>query len=345
MPEADHCFGQGEVLMKTAVLRNIFGLFLVGLVLLAGCRRGARENAPKQDETTAGQVSPLDSEAPSPLKLELTVNDLEEATLTPDAPLILKLAVSNAAAREASDAQAALEGLKTELSDQVGEKRLTQAQADWLLMREATPSPVLPIKLILAVEGFSFTREEGPEGQALPWQPRPIEPRASVEVSLDDQTVAVAAFVAYPDGGSPLAQGVYHLAALYEGKPSDGHWSGKIISNTVTITVKKDAATVDEKLQRLMAFAEYYLMTNDLGQAEKAVHEALAEYPELIRGLYLQGRLLETKGDYRGALESYQEALSQLRRRFPESEPPWGLREAVQRMYDKLGIRLPEIIE
>jgi len=331
--------------MKTKVLRHILIPVLVCLALLAGCRRAARENTPKQDETTAGQVSELKSETPSPLKLQLMINDSEEVTLTPDTPLILNLAISNTAARDASDAQATLEELKTELANQVAEKRLTQAQSDWLLKRETTPSPVLPTKLIIDVKGFSFAQGEGPEDQSLPWQPGPVEPTAPVEVSLDEQKVAEAVFVAAPDGSLQPAEGVYHLTASYEGKASEGRWSGRIVSNAVTITVKKEAATVDEKLQRLIAFAEYYLKTNDPGRAEKAIHEALAEYPELIRGLYLQGQLLEAKGDYRGALESYQDALSQLRRRFPESYPPWGLPEAIQRMYDKLGIKLPEIIE
>ena len=56
-------------------------------------------------------------------------------------------------------------------------------------------------------------------------------------------------------------------------------------------------------------------------------------------------QLLEAKGDFRGALGSYWRARAERRTLFPQSSAPWKLDESIQRMMDKLGIKIPEIIK
>lgn len=337
--------------MKPQSILIPLGLILVSLVPTSSCKKRSPQK-PLEEQAVAAEQAPTPGEenespeAVDPLELRLLINGAESVTVTRDTPLILSLAIVHRAAIEASDAREALVNLKQQLEEQVRDQSMTRERADWLLKREPEPVQVLPLTVAVSAAGFSFALGRDQEGLGFPWALKPVAPESPAAVTLDEKTAGEAVFVAAAETPARIPEGTFQVSASFEAKSREaGSWSGKIRSNPVAITIKTEAETSWGKTERSLAFAEYYLKLNDSGRAEQSVRDALAEYPTLIRGLYLQGMLLEAKGDFKGALESYQSARAEHRRRFPGSAPPWDLAERVQRMLDKLGIKVPEIID
>ena len=329
-------------------------LILAVLAPILSCKKKPPQDTPGAPaaEAAAAKEAPVpgnEQEAPEtvpPLELLLTANGEESLTITRDTPLVLSLTIANRAAAEAVNAREARETLKEELEAQVREQSMTRERADWVLKREPESAAVVSVTLVVDSGGFSFAfgREGAPA--ALPWTLKPVAPASPQTLSLDDRTDAGAVFVAAADASKLPPLGEFEISAAFEARSRDGKsWSGKLRSNPVAVTIVEEAKTPGEKAERSLAFAEYYLKIGDLERAGQGVEAALAEFPTLIRGLCLRGTLLEAKGDFRAALESYQRARVGYRRMFPQSSPPWGLNEGVQRMLDKLGIKVPEIID
>ena len=337
--------------MKPKSILITLGLVLAVLALLPACKKKAPQKS-SEAPAAAAETAPVPSEerespaAAVPLDLRLLINGAESVAVTQDTPLVFSLAIVDRAAVEASDTREALENLREQLEEQVRDQSMTRERADWLLKQEREPGPVSPLILTMSVAGFSFAVVRDGETIGFPWTLKPVAPESPALLTLDERTQGEAVFTAVAETPSRIPQGTFEVTALFEAKMREaGSWVGKIQSNPVLVTITAEAATPSDKAERSLAFAEYYLKTNDPGRAEQSVHDALAEYPTLIRGLYLQGVVLEDKGDFKAALESYQSARAEHRRRFPESKPPWDLAERVQRMLDKLGIKLPEIID
>jgi hypothetical protein len=65
-----------------------------------------------------------------------------------------------------------------------------------------------------------------------------------------------------------------------------------------------------------------------------------------IDGFALLGKTQEAKGDYRAALESYERALEEFDRRYPDDDhAPEGVMRGIWRIRKQLGIELPVIEE
>ena len=334
--------------MKRSIILILSGLIVLTLILglLWKNITGRRETNPIEVAKERDGHQESTSKELSPLELRLFVNDLEEITITPGTPLIFSLTIRNKNAILASYDRMTLKRFKEELDEDVRAKTMTQKQADWMINREKLPGQVLPIEILLKVESFSFAREGTKGDQSLPWEPKVLEPRAPVQLILDDKNATEMMFAVPPEATTLKTEGTYRVVAIFRDKTAKPEqWTGEIVSNPVVITVGKEAETSEDKTQRQMALAEYFVWVKDYDNAEKAIKEVLSAYPDSIRGLSLRGQVYERKGDYRAALESYGKALGEFLHLCPGHEPPSALVERVSRMWDKLGIKIPEVVE
>ena len=322
--------------MRPSARIILAGLGLIALVGAGLWWKGGVGSPPTEPRDRAG------GEAWRP-ELTLSVNGSRRTTVTPGAPLVLKLMLRNGQAARAALAAGARERLKEELEERVQAGELSRQEAEDVLRRDPVPAPGPALVITLAPDGFSFQREGPPGATTLPWRPKMVDPPAPTSVTLDQTRSAWVTFVVAPDETASAAKEAYRVRASFENRAA-GQWQGRIVSGRVTITVAQPsgAPTASEQKKQQLLLGEYFLARKDYDQALVAARQALAIHPQSIDGLILLGNAQEARGDVHAALGAYEQALSEFDQRYPDAgHPPDVLMERIWRTRDKLGIQLP----
>jgi tetratricopeptide (TPR) repeat protein len=283
-----------------------------------------------------------------PIEVSLAVNRSLEAIITPGTPLVFEILIRNAGAAQEALAVAAIEGKKRELDKLLGSNTIAPEVAEKIIADDQAKIRKVP-PLDVAVEATMFTfLQEGKNGLTpLPWRPKLAEKSEDRIAALDKKNVAYATFVVAPEATAKAAEETLTVFVQFENSSKEtSRWSGRIISDPVIISVVRETGTPDEQFNKHVAMVEYFLALKDYGRAETETDKLLALKPKLIDGLVLRGKALEGKGEFKKALDSYEEALDEFLAQNPNPEtPPWEVMENISRMRDKLGIRPPDIIK
>jgi hypothetical protein len=277
--------------------------------------------------------------------LYLSINNYNKDIITQGTPLIFELVLRNDLAADAATAKVKHERFKQQLNQMVKKKEITPEEAEDLLKLEPAAPSVKLFIITVDANSFTFSSEGIDKSKHFPL-PKVIEPAAPFVITLDENETAYATAVVSPESTASLEEGTYRIVAHFENRTDKGkQWKGKVDSNTLVLNVIKSMNTSEERLNKYMAMAEYFMVLRDYENAQDAIKQIFSIEPEFINGFVLRGNIHEAKGEFKEALEAYEKAFKSYRRLYPKFEPHWGLMGNIRRMRDKLGIELPEVIE
>jgi len=280
-----------------------------------------------------------------PIEVSLSVNGSLDVVITPETPVIFEILIRNEGRSTATHAGAALDGVKSDIDELVKTNELTAEEARQLIEKERAKTKQVPA-LAVAVDaaGFSFHVQKKDGVEPLPWKTKLIESSGKGVLTLDENNVGYTTFVVPPNTISGTSEGTVQVFVAFENLSKEaGRWSGKIISNPVSISFVKDTGTPDQQQSKQMAMIDYFLAVKDYEGAEKAVNQVLTIKPGLIDGLYLKGKVFEAKGDFNRALDAYEETLAEYVKKSARHEPPPPVFiRSIVRMQDKLGMNEPK---
>ncbi len=314
----------------TAFVRAVLAAWLVWACPVAAgwglSEAGAEELAPR-----------------GPLDVELFVNHASAARITPGTPFILSVGIRNRDAVRAARAGRIAEREQQGLAALVGKKSISAEEAEAVRRRRQAPAVVSPVVVSLVAGSLTFALADA---SRLPWTPKLLEVSSSAPQSLGENDAAAAEFVVTPEATAASAPGVYRVVVSFNhSAKAPGQWSGRLVSNPVTITVVKSTGGPGERLDTQLAKAEYGLAVRDYRAAAEAIGEILAIDPRYVQGLTLQAQVHEAQGRYEEALDSWDNAFNAHRKGLPREDPPEEIVLGIRRMWDKLGIKLPEVVK
>jgi hypothetical protein len=277
-----------------------------------------------------------------PIEMGLSVNGALDVVITPATPVMFEILIRNEGRSTAALAGATLDGVKSDIDELVKTNELTAEEARQLIEKERAKIKQVPALAVKVDAGrFSFNVEKKGGTEPLPWKTKLVESSGEGHLTLDENNVGYVTFVVPPEATSGTAEGTMQVFVAFENISKEaGRWSGKIISNPVSISFVKDTGTPDQQQSKQMAMIDYFLAVKDYEGADKAVNQVLTIKPGLIDGLFLKGKVLEAKGDFNRALDVYEEALAEYIKKSAGREPPPPvLIRSVVRMQDKLGMK------
>lgn len=148
-----------------------------------------------------------------------------------------------------------------------------------------------------------------------------------------------------PQDTAQLAPGDYQLDASLNttGATAPGVWKGEAAATPVTIALGDEPATLteDQFEEKQKLFANYYLLQQNLSEAQSQIDQLLAQYPENIGGWSLRAGMLADRQP-KAALDACNRALQIIQAKFPTAkEPPealLGLRSALQQQLGSIQI-------
>jgi len=325
--------------MKGKLIYLAFAVLLVGLVIVGILWKRKPPPVSMKPEAEKAELSFWP-------EISLSVNNSFETAISPGSPLLFNIVLRNGQAIQAAGAGQARERLTSQLDELAQKGEITRERADIALLQEPGPAVVPSFTISLNPENFSF-EQNSPRGRSnVPWKLKMVEPAKSTTATLDDRQFAHAIFVVPPEETLAIAKGAFEVFVSFENRTA-GQWQGKIVSDTVVISVGEEssAQSVDERQEKYLILSEYYLAIKNYDQALRAAQKALSVDPNSIEGFIHLGYAKENKGDFRAALESFDKAFVEYRRSYPKSDPPWALMKNISRMREKLGIKLPDVIE
>lgn len=325
--------------MKLKILLIFLVLVIIGLIGMGLWWKGVFRPSPTVEHDR--KIEPLRPE------LILTVNGSGRIKITPGTPLVFRLLLRNGLAARAAGVGESLERMKKELDEMVQNQEMTKEEAEEMMKREKVPTEVPVIVVTVSADGVTFQQETRQGSAKLQWQIKAVEPIAPVIVTLDAKQTASATFVASPETTLSIRKDTYRIRSEFENRVR-GQWKGKVTSNEIVITVVETPrdTTVEDKKEEQKSMGGYYRAIKDYERAIGAAKQILMLDPQSIEGLLLLGEAQEDKGDYKAALEAYEESLHRFFKRYPGAgHPPERLMENIWRMRDKLGIELPVIEE
>jgi len=265
-------------------------------------------------------------------ELDLAVNGVQHLKVLPGTPLIFTLLVRNGDAERAAFARQAHEHGKQELDHMVSSGAISREEADRALASEPPLPPAVPdMTVTITASAFSFATDS--QG-SLPWQPVLAVPAAPASALLDGTRTVTALFVVAPEKTASTAASNFKVHAQLDNQVP-GQWQGRAESNRVTIEVEPPVATPSdaERRNQQIDLAWYYLVDRDFEHALAAEQATLDLDSGSVDALTLRGNTLELKGDYRGALDAYLQALKQFETRHPAADLlPAGLDESLMRV-------------
>ena len=316
---------------KLILLFVLIGLIVIGIVF--AMRSFTKKAAP-----------PVIAEG-QPIEMSLSVNGALDAAMTPETPLIFEILIRNEGRSTAALAGAALDGVKSDIDELVKTNELTAEEARHLIEKERAKIKQVPAyALTLDAARFSFNVGKKDGVEPLPWKTKLIESSGKGVLTLDENNVGYATFVVSPEATTGTAESTMQVFVTFENISKEaGRWSGKIISNPVSISFVKDTGTPDQQQRRQMALIDYLLAVKDYEGAEKAVNHVLSIKPGLIDGLFLKGKVFEAKGDFNRALDAYEDTLAEyIKKNMGRGPPPPVFVRSIVRMQDKLGMKEPK---
>ncbi len=272
-------------------------------------------------------------EAPS---IRLRVNSSLRAEVTSGTPLVFEVLLFNEKAREAMDRRLGNEVIARDIERRLAEGKITRQEAE-RRKKGLAPPAVAPGPLRVRLDGEAITFLAAPDSPAgkLPWSPKGVPRGGPAEVELDAGTTAAGVFVVPPEAVG-AAPGAWRVAVRYRGPGGGRAWSGEVASNAVIVQVVRDPGTNTARILRALATARYHLVLGSHAAAAAAVEQALALEPGYPDSLLLLGEVREAGGDFRGAIEAYNGALSQMRKRRP-AEAHEAIRERMRIVRRKIG--------
>jgi hypothetical protein len=280
-----------------------------------------------------------------PIEVSLSVNGALDVVITPETPLVFEILIRNAGRSSAVLEGAAFDGVKRDIDELVKTNELTPEEARHLIEKERAKIKQVPaLAVTVDAARFSFNVEKKGGVEPLPWKTKLIESSGEGVLTLDEKYAGHATFVVPPEATAGTGEGTMPVFVAFENIAKEaGRWSGKIISNPVSISFVRDAGTPDQQQRRQMTMIDYFLAVKDYEGAEKAVKQVLTIKPGLIDGLFLKGKVFEAKGDFNGALDAYEETLAAYIKKNPGHEPPPPVFiRSIIRMQDKLGMKEPK---
>ncbi len=280
-----------------------------------------------------------------PIEVSLSVNGALDADITPETPLVFEILLRNAGRSSALLEQTAFDGTKQDIDELVKTNELTPEEAQRVVEKERVKIKQVPA-LAVTVDAmrFSFHVEKKCGLESLPWKTKLIESSGEGVLTLDENNAGHATFVVPPEATAGTAEGTMQVFVAFENISKEtGRWSGKIISNPVSISFIRDAGTPDQQQRRQMTLIDYFLAVKDYEGAEKAVNQVLTIKPGLIDGLFLRGKVFEAKGDFNSALDAYEDTLAAYIKKNPgHGPPPPVFIRSIVRVQDKLGLKEPK---
>jgi tetratricopeptide (TPR) repeat protein len=316
--------------MKKKLVLIFVLIALIGIGIVVATKSFTKKEAPSL--VAEGQ----------PIEVSLSANGALDVVITPGTPLVLEVLIRNAGRSSAVLEGAAFDGVKSDIDALVKTNELTAEEAQNLIEKERAKIKQVPTLAVKVDAGrFSFNVEKKGGAEPLPWRTKLVESSEEGVLTLDENNVGYATFVVPPEATAGTPEGAMQVFVVFENISKDeGKWSGKIISNPVSISFVKDTGTPDQQQIKQMAMIDYFLVVKDYEGAEKAVNQVLTIKPGLIDGLYLKGKVFEAKGDFNRALDAYEEALAEyIKKSMSREPPPPVLIRSVVRMQDKLGMK------
>lgn len=201
-----------------------------------------------------------------------------------------------------------------------------------LVHPELFGSPATPVTLRADQEYWAkFLRIEinNATGDAQSWALRLLN-SPSNSITLDGDQMARLTWVLSPDQTMAIPADIYTLTVTLDssGSLNQTTWKGKSESVPVEleITAGNSELNAAERENRCRILTRYYL---SLGQSEEALQQVnllLGFDPLSIGGLTMKGQVLRELGENRLALAAVEQALVQVKARFPNAaEPPRAL--------------------
>jgi tetratricopeptide (TPR) repeat protein len=316
--------------MKKKLVLIFVLIVVVGIGVVVGMKFFTKEVAPSV--VTEGQ----------PIEVSLSVNGALDVVITPNTPLVFEIMIRNEGRSLAVLEGAAFDGIKRDIDELVKTNELTFEEAKDLIERERAKIKQVPAFAVKVDAGrFSFNVPNKDGVEPLPWKTKLVESPGEGVQTLDENNVGYATFVVPPEATVATPEGMMQVFVAFEDRSKEaGRWSGKIISNPVSISFVKDTGTPDQQQNRQMAMIDYCLAVKDYEGAEKAVNHVLTIKPGLIDGLFIKGKVYEAKGDFNRALDAYEKAWDEYVKKSAGRQPPPPMFiRSIVRMQDKLGMK------
>jgi MBG domain-containing protein len=161
-------------------------------------------------------------------------------------------------------------------------------------------------------------------GATLSW-PIQLATIPSGSLSLDATKVGRLAWVVAPSDTAAIAAGSYHVVGILNTSTSAGTtgWNGTRQSNPVSIQVASppSSPSAQQQEQQVEILARYHLLVGNASQALQDVNALLAQQPNAVGALELQGDILAQTGQTTDALAAYDSVVTSFYQQNPGPLP------------------------
>lgn len=237
----------------------------------------------------------------------------------------LCFAVILAASQPVARTQSSQLGVSPMFSLSANGRANTQTYQGWALLLDAelchpnlysTSSVVIPLTISQMNGSWANTMQLAVTDNTGAAQNWPIQPVTipNGPLNLDGTNVGRAAWVVAPSDTSTIAAGTYQVVGILNtvGSAGSAGWSGTRRSNPVSIQISAPPTSLSPEQQEEQAetLAYYDLLLGSVPKALSDVNALLAQQPNAIGALALQGDLLEQSGQTADALSAYNQALA-----------------------------------
>jgi len=319
----------------------IFGF----LALRFGWRKWAR-TASRQNPPPLARINWVPLLVPD-IDLQLNDADGDETTVYQGVPLVFSVALGNQRALSAALQNRSNELFRSHLEAKIARGEISPQQAEPILSKLGKSEiPVIQLgrenTAWPAYVHFVKLSRDGKE-EPLGWPIQVAKGTAAGTVSLDEKTTLRIQFLLSPLEAARLPLGNYEIAAVLDvpenGNLVPGSWHGRVSSESLKLNIVARPEHLKPELEEEfdLQFAYYYQATNDQAEVLQFAEKALRAVPHSIAARIIVAMASEERGDFRAALDYYQDAETQFYRQHPEAyEPPMYLIHKSMQLRKKL---------
>ena len=209
-----------------------------------------------------------------------------------------------------------------------------------IIMNENAYQSNIPVSLAPAWKNSLHFVVRNAEGNIVSW-PFHLVPTANENIVLDSIIYARVGFWLEPNETDQIAQGQYELTAILDSSAYPGLGSNVLSTRSgkleVSFSNEPGSLTLGQKTDKDILLANLNILKGDNPKALEYLSGILGYNPADLRALSLIGYVLESEGDYGGALYAYSKGLEIVYEANPEPvEPPLELLKAQKSLYYKL---------
>ena len=324
---------------KTKLAATILVLLALSALLIVGLRtnylsRWTRFFYQGSQAPASSQASVRQRPAVPAPSISLQINSEHELTVFSGTPLIFKVRLGNHYAQNTALRNEAAKHHAEELRAAAASGQISQDRASRLMagLNKPLEIPVLRVgDSTLGWSQFIHFNVRSPDGkqQSLTWPLTLASEPAAKSLQLDARTTGQAEYLLGPSVALQVPPGAYDVVAILEvpsdAKPAADRWQGRVQSPPVRLTIvpKPDHLSPAQEEEANLQLIRYYRKAKDSVQALQLAEKVLATNNSSIPALVMVGELKEEQGNLKDALKSYQAALAQFDKQYPNSyEPP-----------------------